>query len=298
MLRIYQEPILQEIKDPLLDQKRVQLFIKREDLIHPYVSGNKWRKLKYNLIEAKEKGYKTLLTFGGAYSNHIYATAAAAKEYGLEFIGIIRGDELENKSLNQTLQFASDHGMVLKFVSRETYRIKENRSFIQKLQNDYGKFYLIPEGGTNNLAIRGCEEIMTSEVKKFDAVCSSVGTGGTISGIIVGSAASQKVIGFSALKGDFLMKKVEVHLESYSDTDHKNWTINNQYHFGGYAKTTSELIKFIKNFEQKQHIPLDQVYTGKMMFGLFDLIAKDYFKAGLKILAIHTGGLQGRNIDH
>lgn len=295
MLRFYQEPILQQINDPLLDQKGVTLFIKREDLIHPFVSGNKWRKLKYNLIEAKDKGVNTLLTFGGAYSNHIYATAAAANESGLKSIGVIRGEELACKPLNKTLRFAQEQGMNLKFVSREKYRQKASSSFLDELEKEFGGFYLLPEGGTNELAIKGCEEIVDNEIKAFDVICTCVGTGGTISGIITAVHPAQKVIGFSALKGDFLTKEVEVLLANYTDTEHENWTINNQYHFGGYAKTPSELITFIRDFETKHQIPLDQIYTGKMMFGLFELIAQSYFEQGTKILAIHTGGLQGRS---
>ncbi|QSE98119.1 1-aminocyclopropane-1-carboxylate deaminase/D-cysteine desulfhydrase [Fulvivirga lutea] len=294
MLKIHQEPIIQRIKSKVAQQKGVELYIKREDLIHPFVSGNKWRKLKYNLEEARAKGLKTIATFGGAYSNHIYATAAAAKEADFLSIGIIRGEELANKSLNKTLQFAIENGMQLKFVSREEYRKKSGSEFIQKLNNELGDIYLIPEGGTNSLAIKGCTEILDNSTKEFDYICTSAGTGGTLSGLIVSSKDHQKILGFSSLKGEFLAKDVEDLVYNYKGTQKKNWGINTNYHFGGYAKTNDELIRFIKQFERDYSILLDQVYTGKMMYGINDLIQTGYFKSGTKILAIHTGGLQGR----
>lgn len=294
MLKIYREPFIQEIQDELFEDKGLRLFIKREDLIHPTVSGNKWRKLKYNLIEARNQGHSTLLTFGGAYSNHIYAAAAAAHEAGFKSIGIIRGDELKDKPLNKTLSFAAEQGMQLVFVDRETYRNKADDSFKNDLKGKYGNFYLIPEGGTNNFAIQGCEEILNDSDKGFDFVCCAVGTGGTISGIIASAHSNQKVIGVSALKGDFLKSEVRGLLKTYYQKEFTNWSINTDYHFGGYAKTTIELFDFINEFETRNSIPLDQVYTGKMIFGIYDLIRKDYFQKGSKVLAIHTGGLQGK----
>jgi 1-aminocyclopropane-1-carboxylate deaminase len=293
MLKIHQEPIIQEISDPIFSKRGLQVFMKREDLIHPYVSGNKWRKLNYNLIEAKRLGHHTLLTFGGAYSNHIYATAAAANEAGFNSIGIIRGEELSNKPLNHTLSFAKLNRMDLKFISREKYRTKARQEFVNELQEHYGDFYLIPEGGTNNLAIKGCEEVVNDEIRQFDIVCLSVGTGGTISGVITAAAKHQQVIGFSILKGDFLKKDVEDLLINYSGNRYDNWQIETDYHFGGYAKSNNELLKFIHDFETKHDIPLEPIYTGKMMYGLYDKIKKGAFKSGSKVLAIHTGGLQG-----
>jgi 1-aminocyclopropane-1-carboxylate deaminase len=294
MLKIYQQPIVQEISDALFDKWKVRVFIKREDLIHPYVSGNKWRKLKYNLEEARNQNRKTLLTFGGAYSNHIYATSAAAKEAGFLSIGVIRGEELGEKELNHTLTFAKENGMHLHFVSREEYRSKDEKSYLQNLKKLFGDFFLLPEGGTNNLAIKGSEEIVDNTVKTFDIIGLSVGTGGTISGIISAAETNQKILGFSALKGDFLIKEVEELLINYSGKTYDNWSIETKYHFGGYAKTKGELLEFIENFENKHNIPLDQVYTGKLMFGIYDKIIKGEFETGSKILAIHTGGLQGK----
>jgi 1-aminocyclopropane-1-carboxylate deaminase len=275
-------------KIPIHFPNGIELFIKREDLLHPVISGNKFRKLKYNLAEAKRLGYKKLLTFGGAFSNHIIAVAGAGKEFDFETIGIIRGDELEdNWHDNPTLVFANSCGMQFEFVSREVYRTKEDVSFLDALKTKFGDFYSIPEGGTNELAVKGCEEILNETDKEFDYVCVSVGTGGTISGLINSAFEGQKIIGFPALKGDFLQKDIC----KFAKKD--NWILNLDYHFGGYGKVTDELIAFINRFNEKYKIPLDPIYTGKMVFGVLDLIDKDFFKKEAKILLIHTGGLQG-----
>jgi len=270
-------------------QRGIQLHLKRTDLIHASISGNKFHKLKYNLIEAKAQGATTLLTFGGAYSNHIAAVAAAGKECGFETIGIIRGEELNDKIHdNPTLRQAQDNGMQLHFISRSDYRRKAYAEFIEQLKSTYGTFYLIPEGGTNQLAVQGCEEILTEQDKHdFDFVCCAVGTGGTIAGIINSSSEKQKVLGFSALKGDFLFDEIK------QWTTRSHWDLCLDYHFGGYAKTSPELLEFIQNFQQQTNIELEPIYTGKMLFGIFDLIERGYFPANSKILAIHTGGLQG-----
>ncbi|WP_395045645.1 1-aminocyclopropane-1-carboxylate deaminase/D-cysteine desulfhydrase [Flavobacterium sp.] len=265
-----------------------KLFIRREDLIHPFVSGNKFRKLKYNLIQAKNNNQTTILTFGGAFSNHIAATAFAGKQNGYKTIGIIRGDELKSKiNENPTLKFAQECGMIFDFVSREDYRNKDSDSFLNILKTKFDDFYLIPEGGTNELAIKGCEEILTKTDIIYDFVCCSVGTGGTISGIINSSFSKQKVLGFPSLKGDFLEKDI------CKFAKNKNWELISDYHFEGYGKISIELIEFINSFFGKHKIPLDPIYTGKMVFGVIDLINKNYFPENSKILMIHTGGIQG-----
>ena len=283
----------QQVFLPILEEKKIELFIKREDLIHPFVSGNKFRKLKYNLQEAKKLKKNALLTFGGAYSNHIVATAVAGKLAGFKTFGVIRGDEL-GKNLaqtleeNATLREAHENGMKFHFVSRELYRQKASFGFIEKMKNKWGDFYVIPEGGTNGLAVEGCQEILTKEDHQFDYICSSVGTGGTIAGLIKAKKKRQNVLGFPALKGSFLSEEIK----KYVIKD-KTWKLQKGYHFGGYAKHDDELITFINDFKAKTEVLLDPVYTGKMMFGLFDLIKNNYFSEGSKILAIHTGGLQG-----
>jgi 1-aminocyclopropane-1-carboxylate deaminase len=266
----------------------ISLEIKREDLLHPFISGNKFRKLKYNLLQAKAENKKTILTFGGAYSNHIAAVAYAGKEQGFETIGVIRGEELGDKiAENPTLQFAQECGMKFEFVTREAYRFKTEPDFIANLQQKFGSFYLVPEGGTNEYAIKGCEEILIEEDAKFDYVCCAVGTGGTISGIINSALPHQKVLGFPALKGDFLKDEIR------KFATNKNWELITDYHFGGYGKVNEELIQFINQFYKQTEVPLDPVYTGKMVFGVIDLIQKNYFPNKAKILLIHTGGLQG-----
>ena len=286
---------IQKIDFSEISEKEVSLYIKREDELHPFISGNKYRKLKYNLEEALKQNQTTLVTFGGAYSNHIAATAAAGLEYNFKTIGVIRGEELANNlsavlKENATLKFASEHKMEFDFVSRSDYRNKTSVEFIENLKQKFGNFYLVPEGGTNTFAIKGCEEILEKKDSKFDVICSAVGTGGTISGIINSIDIHQKVIGFPALKGDFLQDEIK----KYVIKD-RNWSLNTNYHFGGYAKISENLITFINKFKTETSIPLDPVYTGKMLFGIIDLIRKDFFEKGTKILAIHTGGLQGIN---
>ena len=278
----------QKIFLPLLEKKKVELYIKREDLIHPHISGNKYRKLKYNLIKAKELKHDTLLTFGGAYSNHIAATAYSGHINKLQTIGVIRGEEVADLWIsNPTLLAAHKQGMEFKFVSRKDYREKETTGFLNKLKIEFGDFYMIPEGGTNHLAVKGCEEILTAKDSVYDIICCSIGTGGTVAGIINSAAPDQQILGFPALKGNFLKKDICKFVEN------GNWDLCTGYHFGGYARVDESLISFINEMNENTGIPFDPVYTGKMMYGILDMIAKDQFKPGTKILAIHTGGLQG-----
>ena len=284
---------VQQIRFSEIDTYDISLSIKREDQLHPFISGNKYRKLKYNLAEAFQQNKSSLLTFGGAFSNHIAATAAAGFEHGFNTIGVIRGDELatnlkEVLETNPTLKFASEHNMQFYFVTRSDYRNKTTPQFIKTLEDKFGDFYLVPEGGTNHFAVKGCEEILSEDDKQYDIICSSVGTGGTISGLINSAKTHQKVIGFPALKGDFLKNEIKPYVRNMD-----NWSLNTNYHFGGYAKISEELITFINKFKNETNIPLDPIYTGKMLFGIVDLIKNGYFKKGTKILAIHTGGLQG-----
>ncbi len=286
MIQPQQESFNQKIAIP--NNFGIEVYVKREDVLHSEISGNKFRKLKYNLTEAQNLGFTKLLTFGGAYSNHIAAVAAAGKEFGFETIGVIRGEELQEKYLeNPTLKKASENGMQFEFVSRTQYRDKNNAAFLDQLKNKFGDFYLIPEGGTNNLAVKGCKEILTDDDKLFDFICCAVGTGGTISGIINSLKPHQKAIGFPALKGDFLTEDIQKYAEN------SQWNLVTDYHFGGYAKINDELKQFMKQFFKKYLISLDPVYTSKTFFGVIDLISKGYFKPNSKVLIIHTGGLQG-----
>ena len=278
---------LQLIDDPLLRDYPVKLYIKRDDLIHPEITGNKWRKLKYNLIEAREKGFKSLMTFGGAFSNHIYATSAAGKEFGFKTTGIIRGEELTATS-NEILMFSKINGMDLIFLPRLNYGFKD------KITRQYkDDFYVIPEGGSNEFAIKGVVEMMDEIYAEItpDVVCVAAGTGGTLAGIITGLRGETKALGFAVLKDKGLM----YNFVSKLLTVEKEFNIINDYIFGNYGKTTLELIKFIIEFEKRNpSIKLEQVYTGKMMFGVYDMIQKGKFKEGTTICVIHTGGLRGR----
>ena len=283
---------VEEIKLDLFEKNGIRLFIKREDLIHPFISGNKYRKLKYNLERAHKENYRTLLTFGGAYSNHVYAVAAAGAIYGFKTIGVIRGEA--HLPLNPTLSFTSEKGMILEYVSRQLYRQKYNDQFLQELEKKYGRFYLIPEGGSNLEAVKGVREMVGEIDLNVDVIAVSCGTGGTMAGILSGLDGKGYAIGFPVLRnGGFLKKDISALIRSLHDKEYSNWRLETGYHFGGYARYTRELIVFINEFKQHSGIPLDPVYTGKMMFGLFDLVKKGAFKKGQKILAIHTGGLQG-----
>ncbi len=276
----------QQVILPVLSQKKITLHIKREDLTHPLISGNKYRKLKYNLIEAERQNLKTLVTFGGAYSNHIAAVAYAGKLHGFNTVGVVRGEEIRfTWKDNPTLKLAHEHGMQFMFVSRESYRNKT--TIIEGLKKEIEPFYLLPEGGTNDTAVLGCQEILANTDSDYHFITTAVGTGGTISGIINSTSENQYVLGFPALKGSFLKEDIRKFAKK------SNWDLQNDYHFGGYGKVSSELIEFINEFKEETKIPLDPIYTGKMIFGLIDMARKDYFKPETKILAIHTGGLQG-----
>jgi 1-aminocyclopropane-1-carboxylate deaminase/D-cysteine desulfhydrase-like pyridoxal-dependent ACC family enzyme len=281
-----------KINDPILDKSGIELCIKREDLLDQYISGNKFRKLKFNLIEAKSLGHHTLLTFGGAYSNHIHALAYAGYMYNFKTIGIIRGEE--TLPLNPTLNDAREFGMQLFYISRTAYRNKEHPDFLRKLVDDFGEFYLVPEGGSNTFAVRGCTEIINESVSGFDHICCAVGTGGTLAGIIAGMNDRKNVLGFPVLKnGGFLVETITRLIGDYNNKSFKNWQLMLNYHFGGYAKFDHSLVRFINQFKKSHQISLDPVYTGKLLFGIYDLAHKGFFRKGDRILAIHTGGLQG-----
>ena len=284
------ETIAQNIPDQQINFHDITLTIRRLDLVHPQISGNKFFKLKYNFLEAKRQGYQHILSFGGAYSNHIAATAFAAQQFGFQSVGVIRGEELADRPLNPTLATAQQFGMKLHFVSRDEYRRKQRPEYLAELARHFPEHYVIPEGGTNALAIQGCQEILKDSDAQFDVICCAVGTGGTISGLIEASHAHQQILGFSALKGSFLKDEVA------QLTKKTNWNILDDYCCGGYAKTSAALVQFIRDFEAEFSILLEQVYTAKMLMGIFDLIEKNYFPARSKLLVIHSGGLQGRNI--
>ncbi|MEL7145727.1 MAG: pyridoxal-phosphate dependent enzyme [Bacteroidota bacterium] len=268
----------------------VSLYMLREDLLHPEVSGNKWRKLKYNILKMQELGHDRLVTFGGAFSNHIAATAACAKHHGIRSVGIIRGEELTETS-NATLRFAASCGMELIFVNRQDYRQKTTEHFLDKYLDNWQQAYIIPEGGSNALAVKGTAEIVGKHTAPYDFLCVAAGTGGTAAGVIREAAPHQKVLVFPALKGDFIKRDIEKLLPGKNDIKCK-WVVIDDYHFGGYAKWNLTLINFINDFKAQNSIALDHIYTGKMLFGLSDLIKNGYFSHETSILVIHTGGTQ------
>ena len=267
---------------------KVTLHMLREDLVGGMVPGNKARKLKYNILQAQKQGATTLLSFGGAYSNHIVALAAAGKQFGFKTVGMIRGEELGDKwQQNPTLMQAAGYGMHLEFISRAAYRQKESSEFLDTLKTRWSSVYIIPEGGTNALAIQGCKEILNSNTAEYNYICAPVGTGGTLAGIIEASNADQKILGFSALHGNFL------ETELCKLTQKRNWKLHGEYSFGGYAKINQQLITFINEFKNQYQIGLDPVYTAKMVYGIFEMIKAGNFSENSRILAVHTGGLQG-----
>lgn len=277
-----------EIFDDLFVENDLKVFVKRDDLTHEHVSGNKFRKLKYNLIEAKNLGFKKILTFGGAYSNHIAAVAEAGFLFGFETLGIIRGDELNEES-SLTLKIARQKGMKFEFVRRDTYRKKAEIS--SKFPNEY---FVLPEGGSNHLALKGVAELL-NEQPHPEYICTAVGTGGTMAGLLNSHNYAGEVLGFAVLKnGEFLKDEISAFLEKNFP---ENAVLETRFHFGGYAKYNDELLNFIKAFESKNGFRLDQVYTGKMFFGVYQKIKEGYFKKGTRIMLLHTGGLQGRIPD-
>lgn len=279
----------QQIQSSFLTEKGVEVHIKRDDLIHPEISGNKWRKLKFNLEEAKKQGIRKIVTFGGAFSNHIVATAVAGNLLGFKTIGVIRGERLD--TLNESLKVCEENGMFLHFVSRADYKMKESRVMQDSLKDLFGLFYLIPEGGANELAVQGCAAIVDEISVDFDYISIAAGTGTTAAGVLH-RIGKKKMLVFPALKGvDYLKSEIL----SYQLTREKESDLKfiDEYHFGGYAKVNSVLVEFTNQFYKEYSIKLDLVYTAKHFYGLFDLIAKDYFPKGTRIVAVHTGGLQG-----
>jgi 1-aminocyclopropane-1-carboxylate deaminase len=299
MSSIFFPPLIQKINSQIAHKADVKLYVLRLDLMHPQINGNKWFKLKYNLVEAQEKNLSTILTFGGAYSNHIYATAAAGNIFGLRTIGVIRGEE--NSPLNSTLQFAVTQGMELVYIDRQTYKQRHTEELQNQLKQRFGKVFIIPEGGCNLNGMRGCIEILET-IEGFNTICLACGTGTTLAGIILSLNQSQKVIGFPVLKGgDFLNQDINDLLKNYLNSNLPTpinspapWQLISDYHFGGYAKINNKLKLFCQDFQEQHHIPLDYIYTGKMFYGVMDLITKGFFKSE-SLLLIHTGGLQDRS---
>lgn len=279
------------IEDGRLARHGVQLLLKRDDLIHPDLPGNKWRKLRLNLRAAAEDGHDTLLTFGGAYSNHLRATAAAGRLLGFSTIGVVRGDELAARPLNASLARAAADGMRLEFVDRATYRRKDEPDVVEELRERFGRCYVVPEGGSNALAARGCADLGRELRGEADVVAVACGTGGTLAGLAAGLApVAQRAIGFPVLKGGgFLNSAVQRLQEDAFGGRRGNWGLDERFHHGGYARTSPALDAFAADFAGRHGLVLDRVYVAKMLYGLFALADEGAFPPGTRLAAVVTG---------
>jgi 1-aminocyclopropane-1-carboxylate deaminase len=276
---------VEEIFNPLFSQKDLRVFVKRDEMIHPFISGNKWRKLKYSLLEAERQHKKHLVTFGGAYSNHLLATACAGAKFGFKTTGFVRGEDVKNEVLGLCQLF----GMQLIFTDRESYKTK--RLLFEKHFETDTTAYFIDEGGASHLAVQGCAELLDELDSVYDHLFCAAGTGTTAAGFIKGiqeRTLNTKVHVIPVLKGAGSLKAEIEAFSGYSD-----FKFHQEYHFGGYAKTDEKLLTFIKTFCRETGILIEPVYTGKMFYALFDLIKNDGFEPKSKILTIHTGGLTG-----
>ena len=287
MVTIPDNPVIQPLNPEWYGAAVQQVDMLRLDAIHPHISGNKWYKLKYNIAYAKENGCTSLLTFGGGYSNHLAATAAAAKAFGIKAIGVIRG--VYDKT-TPTLDFCKENGMHLHFIPREEYAHKNDPAWLQSFAGQFGMPYIIPEGGANEQGRKGAEGIAGYIPEAYTHICVSMGTGTTLAGICNGlENIQQTVYGYAPMKGG---KYLADELAGVINAANR-WTIFDEWHFGGFGKHNADLVAFMNSFFEKNNIPLDIVYTGKMMYGVQQQIQAGFFPPEAKILCIHTGGLQG-----
>lgn len=288
---------LQELRDPEVTRYGLRVWVKRDDLLHPVISGNKWRKLKYNLMLARRHRFDTLLTFGGAYSNHLHAVAAVGRVCGFNTIGVVRGASAATDE-SPTLSDARSYGMKLFFIERDAYRRKDTPEILAALRERFGRFYLLPEGGANTLALTGCgelaQEIIEQTVQTPDAVICACGTGATLAGLAANLPAETEALGVAVLKGgDSLEDAVARLLSEAAVAARSRWRVLTDYDGGGYAKCSDDLLDFVSRFRARNDIPIEPVYTGKMFFALYDLARQGRFAPGSTIVAVHTGGLQG-----
>ncbi|TKB47872.1 1-aminocyclopropane-1-carboxylate deaminase/D-cysteine desulfhydrase [Thalassotalea mangrovi] len=283
---------IQSIEHPLLQQQRIKVWVKRDDLIHPIISGNKWRKLTANIENCIALGQNQVVSFGGAYSNHIHALAFAGKQFGIKTTGIIRGES--RYASNYTLRWAEHWGMQLRFVNRNTYRLREDPVFLSDLQRQFPLARIIPEGGSNKLALRGVGQLIDELDKQlsFDYLLCPVGSGGTLAGLIQGSDNRHQILGISVLKQqDYLHAQVEHLLDN--PQRYRNWQILNQYHCGGYGKFQPSHLQKMCDLQQQLSLPIEPVYSGKMLLAFWEMMQQHQFAPGSRIVLLHTGGLQG-----
>ncbi len=287
---------LQRLQDEAFDQAHIKVWLKRDDLNHPLIQGNKWHKLKLNLLAAENQHKQQLLTFGGAYSNHIAATAAAAFERGWTSIGIIRGDELahNHQAWSPTLKQAQRHGMTFEFVDRQTYRLRHHQAWLNALQQDYPQAYLLPEGGSNPLAINGFESVineLNQQCPGWTHLLCAVGTGGTLAGLAKFAQPHQQIWGMASLKNAGYLRE---QISKWAGLDKTNWRLFTEFHGGGYGKTSNDVLNISQQFEQNNSVKLDPVYTAKLVFAFNRLIQAGAFAANSRVVLYHSGGLQGR----
>jgi len=289
---MHTESRLQKIGHPLFEKYQLTVSIKRDDCIHPIISGNKWRKLKFNLHYAKAQQYTGVLSFGGSFSNHIHALAYACQQQNLKSVAIIRGEK--EYASNFTLTMAQKWGMELNFVDRKTYRLRENKDYIAELQLAYPDYLIVPEGGSNALALTGVGEIITelNHQCEFDTLLTPVGSGGTLAGLIKADKNQHNLLGISVLKQDGYLKSQVNNLLGHS-SNYSNWQVLPEFHCGGYAKFSNEDVQKILCFNQQTGFIFEPVYSGKMILALLTLIEQGYFPSGHRIVLLHTGGLQG-----
>ncbi|MGW3010272.1 1-aminocyclopropane-1-carboxylate deaminase/D-cysteine desulfhydrase [Streptomyces sp. NPDC001219] len=283
---------LQEIDDAAFTRRGVRLLLKRDDLIHPELPGNKWRKLAPNLRAAAAAGERALLTFGGAYSNHLRATAAAGRLLGFATVGVVRGDELAGAPLNPSLARCAADGMRLHFIDRARYRRRADPEVLDELRARFGAFRLIPEGGSNALAARGCTELGRELQGAADTVAVACGTGGTLAGLAAGLGPGQRALGFPVLKGGrphFLQEAVEELQHEAFGGPRGDWRLEDRFHCGGYARRTPELDAFAAAFEDRHGLPVERIYVAKLLYGLTTLAGEGAFAPGDTVAAVITG---------
>ena len=285
---MYKNIVTQTLRNPLHKLKRIEADVLRLDMLHPVISGNKWFKLKYHIADAAAQHKKGLVSFGGAYSNHLVAMAWLCREHGLRSAGVIRGKE--DDPTNPSLQQMKAAGMELVFVSREEYRDKSRLA--DDFLSENPDYYYVPEGGRSAEGVKGASEIISLSDNSYSHIICSVGTGTTLAGIIAASQPSRQVTGVCALKlPDAQHNDIVDFIDTH--TSNKNYLIAFDYHFGGFAKFNGELIRYMNDFYRVENIPTDFVYTGKLFYAVEDMIRNDYFTSGSRLLLVHTGGLQG-----
>ncbi|GHE99070.1 1-aminocyclopropane-1-carboxylate deaminase/D-cysteine desulfhydrase [Thalassotalea profundi] len=283
---------LQTLNHPLFARHQVKVSIKRDDQIHPIISGNKWRKLKYNLQYAKLNQYKGIISFGGCYSNHLHALAYACQQQQLKALAIVRGESINQD--NYTLSWAKHWGMQLSFVDRQTYRQRHETDYLYTLQQLYPDHFLVPEGGSNQLALEGIGEIINelNQQTTFDHLLVPVGSGGTLAGLIKQDNNQHNILGIAVLKqSNYLLNEVKTLLKD--NKSHHRWSIENDYHGGGYAKFSTDNANKILQFSKETGVQFEPIYSGKMLLGFLDLLENGYFNVNQHIVLLHTGGLQG-----